>query len=61
MTIFLTALALAIALEGLLYAAFPEGMKHMMSRALEIPSPQLRAGGLIAATVAILMIWLINP
>ncbi|MEQ8707821.1 MAG: DUF2065 domain-containing protein [Rhodospirillales bacterium] len=61
MTTFLTALALAIALEGLMYAAFPDGMKRMMMRALELPSSQLRAGGLMAAAVAILVIWLISP
>jgi uncharacterized protein YjeT (DUF2065 family) len=58
---FLIALALAIALEGILYAAFPDGMKNMMRRALEIPSSNLRAGGIAAAAVAILAIWFLQP
>ncbi|MEQ9328232.1 MAG: DUF2065 domain-containing protein [Rhodospirillales bacterium] len=61
MTTFLTAIALAIAIEGLLYAAFPDGMKRMMVKALEIPSHQLRTGGIVAAAAAILAIWLIGP
>lgn len=36
------ALALAIIIEGLLYAAFPEQMKRMIMQVLEMPSHQLR-------------------
>ncbi len=36
------ALALAIVIEGLLYAAFPEQMKRMIAQVLTMPSPQWR-------------------
>lgn len=49
MTELLTALALALALEGMAYALFPEGMKRMMAQMLETPPQTLRAVGLLAA------------
>ncbi len=41
----LTALALAVAIEGTLYALFPEAMKKMMRHALEQPPGNLRTAG----------------
>lgn len=56
----LTALALAVALEGMVYAVFPDGMKRMMAIAMEQPSARLRVGGLSAATLAVSVVWLIR-
>lgn len=52
----LAALALAIVLEGLLYAAFPEQMKRMIAQLLEMPSGRLRwiALGVAIAGLALL-------
>jgi len=54
----LTALALAVALEGIAYALFPDGMKRMMMIAIEQPAANLRAAGLTAAVVGVGVVWL---
>ncbi|MCB9947286.1 MAG: DUF2065 family protein [Rhodospirillaceae bacterium] len=56
----LTALALLLVLEGLLYAAFPDGMKRMIAQLLEVPGHALRAAGLAAAVVGIACLWLLR-
>ncbi len=55
-----TALALAIAIEGMLYALFPDGMKRMMASVFEMPSSNLRAAGLMAAALGVVLVWLIR-
>ncbi|MDP6896699.1 MAG: DUF2065 domain-containing protein [Rhodospirillales bacterium] len=55
-----TALALAVALEGIVYALFPDSMKRMMSIAMEQPSSTLRMVGLSLATLAVGLVWLIR-
>mgnify|MGYP003973271849 FL=1 len=60
MTDLLTALALAIALEGALYALFPEAMKKFMVQVLDQPDSMLRRAGLTAAIAGVGLIWLIR-
>ena len=60
MTDLLTAIALAIALEGALYALFPEAMKKFMLQVLEQPDSALRRAGLTAAIAGVVLIWLIR-
>lgn len=55
-----TALALVLVLEGLLYAAFPEAMKRTIATVLGMPAGTLRAVGLGAAAVGLLLVWLIR-
>ena len=55
-----TALALAVALEGIVYALFPDGMKRIMTIAMEQPSANLRVAGLSAAALAVGIVWLIR-
>ena len=55
-----TALALAVAIEGIAYALFPDGMKRIMTVATEQPSANLRVAGLSAATLAVGIVWLIR-
>ena len=55
-----TALALAIAIEGILYALFPDGMKRMMASAFDMPSSNIRAAGLVAAVIGVGLIWMIR-
>jgi uncharacterized protein YjeT (DUF2065 family) len=52
------ALGLAIAIEGILYALFPDGMRRMMARALELPPSVIRATGLAAAVLGVGLVWL---
>tara|TARA_Y100001960_G_C14637987_1_gene809282 strand:+ start:737 stop:922 length:186 start_codon:yes stop_codon:yes gene_type:complete len=56
----LSALALAVAIEGIAYALFPNAMKRMMQTVLEQPSANLRTAGLVAASLAVFALWLIR-
>ena len=56
----LSALALAVAIEGIAYALFPSAMKRMMQTVLEQPSANLRTAGLVAAFLAVFAVWLIR-
>lgn len=60
MTDLLTALALAMAIEGALYALFPDGMKRMMLYALSQPLSHLRTAGVVAAVVGVGIVWLVR-
>ena len=55
-----TALGLAIAIEGALYALFPQAMKQMMLRVLAEPPYTLRGAGLTAAVIGVCIVWLIR-
>ncbi|WP_421951543.1 DUF2065 domain-containing protein [Pelagibacterium sp.] len=54
------ALALAIVIEGLLYAAFPEQMKRMIAQVLTMPSPQLRLAALGMAGAGLVLLALVR-
>lgn len=56
----MTALALAVAIEGIAYALFPDAMKRMMVSVLQQPSTNLRTAGLVAAVLAVLVVWMIR-
>ncbi len=56
----LTALALVLVLEGLLYAVFPEQMKRMVVTILSVPPGTLRVAGLAAAVVGVGIVWLVR-
>ena len=56
----LSALALAVAIEGIAYAMFPEAMKRMMVSVLEQPSSNLRAAGLLAASLGVIAVWMVR-
>jgi hypothetical protein len=60
MTDILTAIGLVIAIEGILYALFPDAMKNFMIQLIAQPSANLRRAGLIAACVGVFLIWLIR-
>lgn len=54
------AIGLAIAIEGLLYALFPDGMKAAMAKVQDQPVNHLRAVGLVAAVVGVIIVWLVR-
>jgi hypothetical protein len=56
----LTAIGLAVAIEGVLYALFPRVMKRVMVQVLAQPLSSLRTAGLVAAIVGVGIIWLIR-
>lgn len=54
------AIGLLLVIEGVLYAAFPDGMKQMVRMALDMPPATMRAGGLGAAVLGLAVIWLVR-
>jgi uncharacterized protein YjeT (DUF2065 family) len=56
-TDFLAALALAIVIEGLLYAAFPEQMKKVLASIQSMPASTIRAVALACASLGLLLLW----
>ena len=56
----LVAIGLVLVLEGLLYAAFPLGMKRTLAQVLDLPDSALRAVGLAAALIGLVLVWLVR-
>ena len=56
----LTALALALVIEGALYALFPGAMKKMLVQVLAQPESHMRTAGLAAALVGVAIVWVIR-
>jgi uncharacterized protein len=56
----ITAIGLVLVLEGLVYAAFPGGLKRMMSMAQSVPDETLRRSGLIALALGVVIVWLVR-
>lgn len=56
----LLALGLVLALEGALYALFPETMRRAMAMVLALPADQLRSGGVVAAVIGVGIVWLLR-
>ena len=55
-----TGFALVLVVEGVLYALFPGPMQRMMQRAVTMPPSALRGGGLGAAALGVVLVWLIR-
>ena len=60
MTELFSALALAIVIEGLVYAAFPEQMKKMLASVLTQPASTIRAVALACAAIGLVLLWFIR-
>jgi uncharacterized protein YjeT (DUF2065 family) len=56
----LVAVGLVLVIEGIAYALFPDGMRSMMQRALDMPAQTLRFGGLLAAVIGVAVVWLVR-
>lgn len=56
----LSAVGLVLVIEGALYALFPEAMKRMMLLMSGQPSSLLRATGLGAAALGVVVVWLVR-
>ena len=54
------ALGLVLVLEGLIWAAFPGGMRQAIAQAQEASLPMLRALGLGAAVAGLAIIWIVR-
>jgi uncharacterized protein YjeT (DUF2065 family) len=53
----LTALALILVIEGIVYALLPESMKRLALRTNKTPAQSLRIGGLVAAILGVVFVW----
>ncbi len=60
LTDLLTALALVLVIEGVVYSLFPAAMKRLMNQVLGLPASDLRAAGLIAAILGVGLVWLLR-
>ncbi|MFO0996466.1 MAG: DUF2065 domain-containing protein [Alphaproteobacteria bacterium] len=58
MSDFLAALGLVLVIEGIVYAAAPECMKRLMARFGTLSAGTLRAAGLAAAVIGVIIVWL---
>lgn len=57
---FLVAIGLVLVIEGVLYAAFPTGMKRTVAQVLELPESTLRVVGLLAAVIGLALVWIVR-
>ena len=60
MTELFSALALAVVLEGIIYAAFPEQMKRALASIQTLPASTIRAVALACAAAGLVLLWLIR-
>jgi uncharacterized protein YjeT (DUF2065 family) len=51
---------LVFAIEGLLFAAFPEIAKRAMSHVLDTPDTSLRLIGVASAVIGVFVVWLVR-
>lgn len=54
------ALGLALVVEGILFAAFPDGMRRAMYEAAHSPSDRMRLVGILSAIAGLGMIWIVR-
>ena len=55
-----TALGLVLALEGALYALFPELMKRMGQHVTQTPGDTLRVAGVVSAAIGVALVWMVR-
>lgn len=56
----LSALGLALVLEGVAYAAFPEQMKQMLAKVQALPASTIRAAALACAAFGLILLWVLR-
>jgi uncharacterized protein len=57
---FLVGVGMVLVIEGLLFAAIPNGMRTAMKSAFASPDNILRAVGLVSAVIGLILIWLVR-
>jgi uncharacterized protein YjeT (DUF2065 family) len=60
MSDFLVAIGLVLAIEGLVFAAFPGVAKRLAANALATPEGALRVAGVFSALLGVLVVWLVR-
>ncbi|WP_230531023.1 DUF2065 domain-containing protein [Microvirga roseola] len=56
----IAALGLALVVEGILFAAFPDGMRRAMYEAAHSPSDRMRVVGIVSAMIGLGVVWLVR-
>ncbi len=56
----IVALGLALAIEGLLFAAFPEAVKRAMLDAAHTSSERMRIVGIGSAVIGVVIVWFVR-
>lgn len=54
------ALGLALAIEGLLFASFPDAMKRMLLDASASPRERMRLVGIASAVIGVGVVWIVR-
>jgi uncharacterized protein len=54
----IAALGLALAVEGLLFAAFPDAVRRAMVEAAQATSERMRHAGILSAALGVVIVWL---
>jgi uncharacterized protein YjeT (DUF2065 family) len=57
---FLAALGLLLAVEGIVFAAFPEAVKRAMAEAAQSPADRMRIVGLVSAVLGLILVWFVR-
>jgi uncharacterized protein YjeT (DUF2065 family) len=60
MSDFVVAIGLVLAIEGILFAAFPGPVKRAMAHVTETPDSPLRVLGIVSAIVGVVLVWLVR-
>ena len=60
MSDFVVAIGLMLAIEGLIFTAFPQAAKRMAANALASPDGSLRIAGVVSAVLGVALIWLVR-
>ncbi len=60
MSDFLVAIGLVLALEGLVFAAFPGFAKRAMGSVMETPEASLRLVGVLSALLGVIVVWFVR-
>jgi hypothetical protein len=60
MSDFIAAIGLVFAIEGLMFAAFPQGTKRAIAAALAVSDSQLRIVGVVSAAIGVVIVWLVR-
>jgi len=55
-----TAIGLVLALEGALYALFPDVMKRMAQQVIQSPGDALRVAGVVSVALGVVLVWLVR-
>ena len=60
MSDFIVALGLAMVIEGVAYALFPDALRRMVASVLSQPSNTVRSVGMTLAVAGAVIVWLVR-